>query len=62
MLIDQAGSIPPGVILNSFRLRYPTGKPVQYINLLERRWKTPPSVVGEHLELRAQHARTPPQS
>jgi polyhydroxyalkanoate synthase len=37
-LIDESGNIPPGVILNSFRLRNPTGEIVQYANLLEHLW------------------------
>jgi len=38
MLIDDTGNVPAGVILNSFRLRSPTGEIVQYVNLLEQLW------------------------
>ena len=37
-LIDHTGNVPPGVILNSFRLRNPTAEIVQYANLLEQLW------------------------
>ena len=37
-LLDADGNVPPDVILNSFRLRNPTGELVQYANLLERLW------------------------
>jgi polyhydroxyalkanoate synthase subunit PhaC len=37
-LIDASGNVPPGVLLNSFRLRNPTGEIVQYANLLDRLW------------------------
>jgi polyhydroxyalkanoate synthase subunit PhaC len=37
-LIDSSGNVPPGVLLNSFRLRNPTGEVVQYANLLDRLW------------------------
>lgn len=37
-LVDHTGNVPPGVILNSFRLRNPTGELVQYVNLLEQLW------------------------
>ena len=35
-LVDDTGNVPPGVLLNSFRLRNPTGELVQTVNLLER--------------------------
>jgi poly[(R)-3-hydroxyalkanoate] polymerase subunit PhaC len=38
MLLDADGNVPPDVLLNSFRLRNPTGELVQYVNLLERLW------------------------
>jgi polyhydroxyalkanoate synthase subunit PhaC len=38
MLIDDTGNVPASVILNSFRLRTPTGEIVQYVNLLEQLW------------------------
>jgi polyhydroxyalkanoate synthase len=38
ILIDDTGNVPAGVILNSFRLRSPTGEIVQYVNLLEQLW------------------------
>ncbi len=37
-LIDDTGNVPAGVILNSFRLRSPTGEIVQYVNLMEQLW------------------------
>lgn len=37
-LIDSSGNVPAGVLLNSFRLRNPTGEIVQYANLLDRLW------------------------
>ena len=37
-LLDDTGNVPPGVILNSFRLRNPTAELVQYANLLEHLW------------------------
>lgn len=35
-LIDDTGNVPPDVLLNSFRLRNPTGELAQYANLVER--------------------------
>lgn len=37
-LIDDTGNIPPGVLLNSFRLRNPTGELAQYVTLLDHLW------------------------
>ena len=37
-LIDDTGNIPAGVILNSFRLRNPTGEIAQYAALLDNLW------------------------
>ena len=37
-LLDHTGNVPPGVILNSFRLRNPTAEIVQYASLLEQLW------------------------
>jgi polyhydroxyalkanoate synthase len=37
-LVDASGNVPPGVLLNSFRLRNPTGEIVQYASLLDRLW------------------------
>jgi len=37
-LLDVSGNVPAGVLLNSFRLRNPTGEVVQYANLLDRLW------------------------
>ena len=37
-LVDHTGNVPPGVILNSMRLRNPTAELVQYVNLLDRLW------------------------
>lgn len=38
VLIDDTGNVPASVLLNSFRLRNPTGELVQYVNLLEQLW------------------------
>ena len=38
MLIDHTGNVPARVLLNSFRLRNPTGELVQYVSLLEQLW------------------------
>ncbi|HEX6349117.1 MAG TPA: alpha/beta fold hydrolase [Candidatus Dormibacteraeota bacterium] len=37
-LVDHTGNVPPGVLLNAFRTRNPTGELVQYANLLENLW------------------------
>jgi polyhydroxyalkanoate synthase len=37
-LIDETGNIPPDVLLNSFRMRNPTGELAQYARLLDRLW------------------------
>lgn len=37
-LLDSSGNVPPNVLLNSFRLRNPTGEVVQYATLLDRLW------------------------
>jgi polyhydroxyalkanoate synthase subunit PhaC len=38
VLVDHTGNVPARVILNSFRLRSPTGELVQYVSLLEQLW------------------------
>src|SRR3954452_5326499 len=37
-VLDETGNVPPGVMLQSFRLLRPTGELQQYANLLENVW------------------------
>jgi polyhydroxyalkanoate synthase len=38
LLIDDTGNLPASVLLNSFRLRNPTGELVQYVSLMDQLW------------------------